>query len=276
MKRIHVSSLKISIMKFLQGLWPVTKNESKLVFVNGALLFCIVFNYSILRNLKDTLINTAATSGPEVTCFIKSWLVLPISILCFVAITKLSNVLSRKAIFYYTSLSFLFFFLIFCFFLYPNQQFVHPSITTITVLQSKYPSLQWLFPIYGIWSYSLFYIVAELWGSIMMGLLFWEYANEITSTTEAKRFYPFFILMANMGLIVAGLYVGRILPISTPGVGFQDPVQWDNALSIILVTVILVGMIAVLLYAWSNVLVQQKHQLQGKYQQQQVVEIIIE
>lgn len=38
-------------------------------------------------------------------------------------------------------------------------------------------------------------------------MLFWGFANEITSVDEAKRFYPLFGLMANVALIFSGQYV---------------------------------------------------------------------
>lgn len=237
-------------------IWPIQKSETKLVLINALILFSIIFNYTVLRNLKDTLINTAASSGPEVTTFIKGWLVLPISIVWFILITKISNKVSRENIFYISSLFFLGFFALFCFYLYPNKDTIHPSLELIQSLQHSYPSLRWIFPIYGIWSYSLFYIMAELWGSIMMSLLFWEYANEITSTKEAKRFYPFFILLANVGLIAAGLFVGSIvgdLP-NNSDASLYD-LSWYRSLRYITSVILIIGVIGMLLYKWSNKIV---------------------
>jgi AAA family ATP:ADP antiporter len=50
----------------------------------------------------------------------------------------------------------------------------------------------------------LFYVVAELWGSVMLSLLFWQFANQITSTDQAKRFYPMYGFIGNIGLVIAG------------------------------------------------------------------------
>lgn len=244
------------IITFIQNLFPIKKTEIRLVVTNALLLFCITFNYTVFRNLKDTLINTAASSGPEVTCFIKSWLVLPISILCFICITKLSNIFSRQKIFYICNTFFLIFFFLFCFYLYPNKEAIHPSVETINKLQTSYPSLQWIFPIYGIWSYSLFYIFAELWGSIMMSLLFWEYANEVTTTEEAKRFYPFFILLANVGLMVAGSFVSNLLTNQDPG--FDLEYNWYFSLKYIITITTGIGILAMLLYKYSNILTTNK------------------
>eukprot|EP00595_Chromulina_sp_UTEXLB2642_P002721 CAMPEP_0196765562 /NCGR_PEP_ID=MMETSP1095-20130614/9658_1 /TAXON_ID=96789 ORGANISM="Chromulina nebulosa, Strain UTEXLB2642" /NCGR_SAMPLE_ID=MMETSP1095 /ASSEMBLY_ACC=CAM_ASM_000446 /LENGTH=357 /DNA_ID=CAMNT_0042123821 /DNA_START=732 /DNA_END=1805 /DNA_ORIENTATION=+ len=46
-----------------------------------------------------------------------------------------------------------------------------------------------------------------MWGSVVVSLLFWGFANEVTTVDEAKRFYPLFGLMANVALIFSGQYV---------------------------------------------------------------------
>jgi AAA family ATP:ADP antiporter len=56
----------------------------------------------------------------------------------------------------------------------------------------------------GNWSFSLFYILAELWGSVVLSVLFWQFANEITRVKEAKRFYALFGMIGNVGLLFSG------------------------------------------------------------------------
>ena len=94
---------------------------------------------------------------------------------------------------------------IFALVIYPNKEMFHPSIETITSMKSVVPALQHFISIAGAWSYSLYYVLAELWGSAMLSLLFWQFANDITKTSEAKRFYGMFGLVANLALIFAGL-----------------------------------------------------------------------
>lgn len=54
------------------------------------------------------------------------------------------------------------------------------------------------------WTYCLFYVMAELWGSVVVSVLFWGFANQITTVDEAKQFYPLFGLGANVALIFSG------------------------------------------------------------------------
>ena len=50
-------------------------------------------------------------------------------------------------------------------------------------------------------------MAAELWGSVVASLLFWGFANEVTTVEEAKKYYPLFGLGANVALIFSGQYV---------------------------------------------------------------------
>ena len=52
--------------------------------------------------------------------------------------------------------------------------------------------------------FTLFYVGAELWGDVVLSLLFWGLANEMTSLQEAPLLYPLFGVGANIGQTVSG------------------------------------------------------------------------
>ncbi len=54
------------------------------------------------------------------------------------------------------------------------------------------------------WSFSLFYVMSELWSSTILSMLFWGFANEITRLGEAKRFYSLIALSFNLATIASG------------------------------------------------------------------------
>ena len=62
----------------------------------------------------------------------------------------------------------------------------------------------------------------------MVSLLFWGFANEITTVSEAKKYYPLFGLMANVALIFSGQYVKFVSKM--PVVAGRDP--WVNSLQV--------------------------------------------
>lgn len=57
------------------------------------------------------------------------------------------------------------------------------------------------------WTFSLFFCACELWGGVVISLLFWSLANEVCTLKEAKTLYPVLGLSANVALICAGKYL---------------------------------------------------------------------
>jgi AAA family ATP:ADP antiporter len=43
---------------------------------------------------------------------------------------------------------------------------------------------------------------------MMVSLLFWQFANSVIKTEEAKRFYSMFGMLGNLGLPAAGFVLG--------------------------------------------------------------------
>lgn len=54
------------------------------------------------------------------------------------------------------------------------------------------------------WLFTLFYCVSELWGDVVLSLLFWGLANETTSIEDAPLLYPLFGIGANIAQTMAG------------------------------------------------------------------------
>ena len=134
--------------------------------------------------------------------------------------------------------------------IYPNKGLLHPDPQVIASLKLAYPRFQWLFPIYGSWSYAIFYTVAELWGNIGINILFWQFANEVTRTEEAKRYYSLFGFLGNFALIAAGYAVSYFnqfqkgLPAGVDGFG--------TSLNFLMTLVVLAGAGIGGIYFWMN------------------------
>ena len=182
--------------------WPVHAFELKKLIPMLMLFFLILFNYTVLRDTKDVLVVTAA--GAEAIPFLKVWGVLPFAVLFMFVYAKMSNTLSKPALFYTTVIPFIVFFALFSTVLYPLRDQLHPN-QFCDYLQTVLPKgFAGLIGILRCWTYSLFYIMAELWGSVALSLLFWGFANDITKVKESKRFYNLFGLGANFSLLAAG------------------------------------------------------------------------
>ena len=171
------------------------------------MFFSILFNYTILRDTKDVLMVTAPKSGAEVIPFIKTYVNLPAAIGFTGIYASLTNKMEQKDVFYTCVWPFLAFFSLFALFIYPNRAFLHPH-GLVDLLASHLPS-SFSAPLAIIrnWSFAVFYVMAEMWGSVVASLLFWGFANEVTTVDEAKKYYPLFGLFANVALIFSGQYV---------------------------------------------------------------------
>lgn len=230
--------------------WPIHRDEIKKFLPMGIMMFCILFNYTILRDTKDSLVVNAHGSGAEALAIIKVWGTMPAAILFMLIYSKLANVLNPRALFYSALLPFLVFFGAFAAIIYPSREVIHMSNDTISWLQIEYPRFKWFFPVIGQWSYALFYILSELWGSVVVSLLFWQFANEITRVAESKRFYGLFGLIGNFGLMLSGptvYYFSKIRESVPEGV---DP--WGITLNYLMTFVVISGLIVVFIYAWMN------------------------
>ena len=182
--------------------WPVHSYETKKLLPLFFMFFFISFNYAILRDTKDSII--VPTSGAETIPFLKFWGTVPAAAIFMLIYIKLSNTLSKEKLFYVTLSPFIIFFILFATVLYPNRELLHPT-TSADFLQSFLPA-GWhgLVAVYRNWTYSVFYILAELWGSVVLSLMFWGFANDIMRVTEAKRFYTLLIMGANAALLISG------------------------------------------------------------------------
>lgn len=120
---------------------------------------------------------------------------------------KMTDNMDLKNVFYACVIPFLIFFASFAAFIYPNQALLHPH-GLVDMLAARLPA-NFAAPlaIFRNWSFAVFYVMAEMWGSVVASLLFWGLANEVTTVDEAKKYYPLFGLGANVALIFSGQYV---------------------------------------------------------------------
>merc|ERR1712100_236541 len=186
--------------------------------------------------------------------FVKLGIVMPLAIVFVVIYAKLANIFSRYHLFNIMIVSFVTFFGCFAYIIYPNITSIHPDVSYIASLQAQYPSLHYPISIYGNWTFTIFYALSELWGSAMISLLFWQFANEITRTHEAKRFYALFGLLANIALIFSGQTVKYMSDIRENLPEGAD--AWGTSLKYMMAAVVLAGFLVVYINYWmeTNVL----------------------
>jgi AAA family ATP:ADP antiporter len=222
--------------------WPIHGFEMKKFLPMALMMAMVLFNYTLLRNLKDAFVMNAPGSDAEVLSFLKLWVVSPLAILFLVLYSKMSNVFSPEKLFYATMTPFIIFFALFGFVFYPNIDVFHMDLATINALQISWgPSFMYFVPVLGNWSFTLFYALSELWGSVVLSVLFWQFANEITRVPEAKRFYAMFGVIGNLGAYLSGVLVEYFAG--------KDHLESTQSL---MTCVVVAGALTAAIYYWMN------------------------
>lgn len=248
-----MSSLDTEFGRFRSFFWPVHSHEVKKLLPMTLMMFLICFNYSALRTMKDALIIPLA--GAEVLPFIKVWAILPLAVLVTLIYALLSQKLSQERVFYYMTGGFLLFYALFAFVLYPLREQLHPH-DTANYLEEVLPSgFRGMISMFRYWSFTLFYVMSELWSSNIMTVLFWGFANEITRVSEAQRFYSVLSIASNFAAIAAGL-LSTLVSEGIPGAAYlnlligQD--SWEQSMKIVVLMAVASGILTMMIFRWMN------------------------
>lgn len=231
-------------------IWPVHGHELRKLIPMLLIFFLVSFDYHILRNLKDALVVTAKSSGAEVIPFIKVWVMFPGALLLTFLFTRLSNRLTRERVFYVMLSVFLLYFFVFTFFVYPMRDTLHPHATA-DALEAALPlGFKGMIAMYRNWTFTTFYVMSELWSNIILSMLFWGFANQVTRISEAKRFYGLFGIGANFSGVAAG-QASAYLCAYTPDIHLgQD--AWEQSLIMLVLLVLFGGIAAMALFRWMH------------------------
>lgn len=238
--------------KFRSCLWPIHRHELKKFLPMLLIFFLIAFNYNLLRASKDALVVTARSSGAEAIPFIKVWAILPMALLITFVFTRLSNKFSREKVFYWMLAIFLGFFCLFTFLLYPLREMLHPH-DLADQLEALLPAgFKGMIAIFRNWTLTAFYVMSELWGTAVLAVLFWGFANEVTNVHEAKRFYGILGVGANISGILSGqatIYLSSNLYQSWIPYGNE---AWEQSVLFINSAILVTGCLIILTFRYLN------------------------
>lgn len=230
--------------------WPIYRNEVRKVVPTLIMLFFIVICYTILRNMKDALVVTA--SGAEVIPFLKVWVILPAAVFMTLGFTWLSNHFSQERVFYILISGFLLSYALFAFVLYPMRDALHPHELADRLELILPAGFKGLVSMLRNWTFTGFYVMSEMWSPMILTVLFWGFANEITSLKEAPRFYCVLGIVANtattlsgqLAVLVSAMDYQAFLPFGTTA--------WEQQLTLLVIIVIASGLITMAVFRWMN------------------------
>ena len=155
--------------------FPISRSELPHFACMSVMMFLFIYVFTTVRDTKDTLV--VSNCGAEAIPFLKLYAVMPCAAMFIVGYSKLSNVLGKQALFYVTLVPFFVFYAVFAFVLFPNRDAIHfaPAGGAPVVGNG---ALNAALNLVRYWSYSLFFVVSELWASAGVPLLFWQVSLE--------------------------------------------------------------------------------------------------
>ncbi len=249
---MHIDNFLGKIRNFI---WQTQPNEHKKLISMFLLFFLTSFIYHLLRNMKISLIVTLEGSGANIIPFLTTGYVRPSSIFATYIFTKLSSRYNRETVFYYMTGGFIFYFLLFTFILFPNQDYLQLSYITKFLKQNILTAkgFDGLIAMIRYWNIALFYTMSELWGSVIMIMLIWGFSNETTRINDAKKVYSFFGIGINSAGIFMGYFANWTTSMSLPKVNFySNSYQW---VFYQLLTVLIISITIIILFNYTNKLV---------------------
>lgn len=205
-------------------------------------IFCLSFNFTILRSVRNTLAVVDLSQGSQTIPFFELCGALPAAILITWVLTKLLNHFSLRSVFFITLMGFLTFFLLFASLIYPfliewQKNALENAIFSPTFVKGCGTAFS-----------MLFYCLAELWKPALINILFWGLINDHVTIEEAKKLYAFLLLAASFG----ALFAGPVLKICNSKLSWTilhlSSRQWTHAFMLIILVLILVGLITAFLY----------------------------
>ncbi|ELA47360.1 hypothetical protein VCUG_01129 [Vavraia culicis subsp. floridensis] len=192
------------------GVYRVAKVEDGKFWLMGGMFFCIAYIYSVIRELKDSFI--IKRQLPASISFLKLFYVPPVSIAASALVQKCLTISSNKRIMSYVIAFFGAYFLLYGVVILPLQDKIEPSNFNATddFSDSKmaYKGLESVSAIVltlNCWTSTLHFVASEVWGTMVLSLLFMSFSNDVCPFRQFIRFMPLFYVLSNIALIGSSL-----------------------------------------------------------------------
>jgi len=223
--------------RFEKYILPIAKAERLKFFYLALFAFFVSIGNQTLGGIRDTLVITAPNSDATIIVYLRCFGSLPLGILFIMFFTWSIDRFPRERIFnsffIFTSV----FLVIFSFLIYPSAALLEPDKNWISNLITTYPHFKWFFVIFGNWTLCLYYLLNDLWLAVSLAVFFWQLANQVVTTQEAKRFYPLFMSFGGAASVLSGYFVVKIANIviaeTAPELTWMRTFQGANLLSVV-------------------------------------------
>jgi len=237
---------KLSVLK--ERFFPIHKNESIKFILLSSICFLVCMNYTILRNLKETLIITNPDLGIYVVPFLRTWVLAPIMLLSVKAYAIFSSRFPQPKVFYLLISFFLLYFLLYVYLLLPYEEVLRLDWVANWLSPIYKPFTKPIAEIIRFWIHSLYYCLSEIWGSMVVLILFWGTSNRLTTMEQAKRFYAPMIFITNFSGIISSQVSISVSSSSIKWLFFSTLDKWQATLSTLTLFVCIATLLVMFLF----------------------------
>lgn len=202
----HMAQTRFTGMRSFWKSAPV--EDRKLKYISFS-FFLIVYIYSVTKDLKDAFI--IGRQSPASISILKVFWVPPIATIASLIVQKMSIRMSTEAILKTFLVIYCFYFFIYGIFVpVLRDSFLEPFRIKMGDFQSDGTmefrgilSFAAFLMTVSCWTGTLHFIMSELWGTIILSLLFTQLFNEICWERQFKRFIPVVYTISNLGLLLS-------------------------------------------------------------------------
>jgi AAA family ATP:ADP antiporter len=199
----------------------IDKRSCQRAIINSLMMFLIVYVYTTLRIFKDVIVLEEA-SGASSISFLKTYFTFPAALMLSIFYGNIVKLLSRSKVFYFFLTLFFIYYSFYTFVIKNNPEDFHLNIFRGFVQNLDIESLPQFLKFIKIfflgiatqfdrWSSTLFYILAELWGTLFISVLFWLFSNEtLPSHEEKKALFPLYTLASGISTIASVEFINAI------------------------------------------------------------------
>ncbi|CAD25761.1 similarity to ADP/ATP CARRIER PROTEIN [Encephalitozoon cuniculi GB-M1] len=209
-KTFDKEKLRPHVYSSVAGGMRSTSGDTKAVLLFSLLFALLSYIDAFLYVLGDMVMMN--TQMPSSILFIKSVLVLPMTFFFIVIVQKGLRYLSQPRMLEVILIISSVFFLLFGFVIWPYCKRLQPDFFWSRDIFSdgkmKTRHLDFFFPIFLVfseWASTMLYLVAELWGSLIISFMFFSRAIHQCTEAQVKKFLPTISLISAVVFLSSGL-----------------------------------------------------------------------
>lgn len=233
----------MSLLQRLRSLFEPRENREFVLSL--IMLSLITYVHASLRCTKNVLV--ISHLGTELISAIKLYAVVPLTILFMLIYIKLTDFVRRITLAHILIWSFIAWFVLFVLLIYPNLDTLKWNWISTTLL-GQIPALSYLNAVLVNWHLSLYYFFSDMWVTVMLSITAWQIINQISSTQNAKKFYPWYGCISSFGSMVGG-YMLKLL---------AQQFSWETGLRYLVISFIIIACLLSLILTLLNRLASDK------------------